>query len=847
MILHTLWGGRVNRPLAMALDAAWKARFGYRLELYVSNDSIVLQLPHTIAAEELLSLVNGVRIESLLRSRLEGSGFFGARFRECAGRALLLPRSKFNERMPLWLSRLKSQKLLEAVLNYEDFPILLEAWRSCMQDEFDLDNLKKVLEELESGVISWTEVHSPVPSPFAKSDGWRQVNQYMYMGDQPRSDKVSKLRGSLLREIVFTPGLRPTVARKLVEEFEVKRKRLSPGYSPQTSRELVDWVTERVAIPKGEWEDLLKAMQRDHGVDPEAFADLKDRLTQFHPAASREALIVAGEMLPRMIRTLYGAETSAPIQSLAGIPLPKEKDVTPEEENGGGLIGQWLQFYGPVTVEFIHATLGMESERLEWILEDLIDSQTLVQGQLVTDGEPSEVCDSENFERLLRLVRTEGVPSFEPLGIEWLLPFLANYQGITEPDRIAGVDGLRRSLEQMVCYPAEAGTWESEIFPARLHPYDPSWLDTLMQEGELLWIGGEGHRVTFCYDSELDLLQEGSGEIDGAPDKEQPDERISKARGSPFSDLFPDAASRYDFSTLLRLFKGRSAELAKELWEEVWKGRVTNDTFLSLRRVVMNRFRIPERVSENSEKPRRRESRLRRVSLTARQEGSVHPFCPGYWRLVSRPEPPEDLLEVEDLRKDRARLLLDRYGILFRELLQRECPALRWSSVFRALRIMELSGEVMAGIFFHGVPGPQFIFHRAFRRIQRKLPEESIYWINATDPASLCGTQLDSIRGTLPARVATTHLVYRGSKLIVVSKRNGKDLTFHVAPDDPSLPECMVSLRHLLTRKFQPVKRVSIETINGEEAAGSPYLSTLRTFSDIAVDYKNVTLYRKVW
>jgi ATP-dependent Lhr-like helicase len=309
-------------------------------------------------------------------------------------------------------------------------------------------------------------------------------------------------------------------------------------------------------------------------------------------------------------------------------------------------------------------------------------------------------------------------------------------------------------------------------------------------------------------------------------------------------DLFPDAAGQYDFSTLLRLSKGESAELAQILWDEAWKGKVTNDTFISLRRALMNRFRIPARVLENSRKLHGRESRLRRVPLSERKEDS---FYPGNWRPVPRPELPEGLLETEELRKDRARLLLDRYGILFRELLQREWPVLRWSGVFRALRIMELSGEVMAGLFFRGISGPQFISHKAFRRLQRKLPEDVIYWINATDPASLCGIQLDSVRGMLPARAATTHLVYRGNRLMAISKRNGKDLTFNVAPDDPSLGEYMVSLRHLLTRKFQPAKRISIETINGEKATDSLYLPALRAVSDIVVDYKNVTLYRKMW
>jgi ATP-dependent Lhr-like helicase len=478
------------------------------------------------------------------------------------------------------------------------------------------------------------------------------------------------------------------------------------------------------------------------------------------------------------------------------------------------------------------------------ILEDLTDSQKVVRGQLVTESGPDEVCDSENFEMLLRLVRIEAAPTFEPLGIEWLPLFLADYQGMTRPpDKIDGIDGLSRCMEQLLCYPAEARVWESEIFPARLHPYDPSWLDTLMQEGGLLWIGSEGHRVTFCFDSELDLLREESEEAEFTSDDERPVQLVPQSGMALPFDLFPDAAGRYDFSTLLRLSKSESPELAKRLWDEVWKGKVTNDTFISLRRALMNRFRIPEKVSEDSRKLGCRESRFRRLSLAERKEG---PFYPGNWRPLPGPELPEDLLEREELRKDRARLLLDRYGILFRELLQREWPALRWSNVFRALRIMELSGEVMAGIFFHGIPGPQFISHRAFRRLQRKLPEDMIYWINATDPASLCGIQLDSVRGMLPARVATTHLVYRGNRLIVVSKGNGKNLLFNVAPDDPSLPEYLVVLRHLLTRKFQPVKRVSIETINGEKAIDSPYIPALRTFSDVAVDYKNVTLYRKI-
>ena len=163
LVLHTMWGGRVNRPFAMALEAAWDIRFGQRLEIYPSNNCIVVLLPDESDSDEVLSLVTASEFESLLRHTLEGSAFFGARFRECAGRALLVTKNRMNQRMPLWVSRLRSQKLLDTVMRFDDFPILLESWRTCLQDEFDLPATKTVLAELESGAITWTEVQVMAP------------------------------------------------------------------------------------------------------------------------------------------------------------------------------------------------------------------------------------------------------------------------------------------------------------------------------------------------------------------------------------------------------------------------------------------------------------------------------------------------------------------------------------------------------------------------------------------------------------------------------------------------------------------------------------------------------------
>ena len=838
LILHTTWGGRVNRPFAMALDAAWEARYGQRLEMYTGNDCIVLQLPHDVSGDEVLSLVSSATVEQLLRKRLEGSGFFGARFRECAGRSLLLTRGNIGQRMPLWMNRMRSQKLLDSVMQYDDFPILLEAWRTCLRDEFDMESLRQVLTELESGVIQWSEAHTLYPSPMAQSISWRQTNQYVYMTDEPTAGTTSRLRSDLLNHVVFNAGIRPGVARELVMQFELKQQRLAPGYSPETPRELVDWVKERLLIPLPEWERLLQAMHDDHKADTDKLLEsLTERLIRIKPPAASEALVVALETLPRVTRALY-EEQAVAIEPLTGsgtAPTGRRGMVANIVEDGDEILtdvlGEWLQYYGPVTYEFVQTTLGINKQRLSLVLEDLIDSQKVIMGQLVTQSTDERICDSDNFEVLLRLARANAVPVFEPLDVEWLPLFLAYHQGLTDPGD--DVEDLFRCIEQLLCLAVPSALWESEILPARLHPYSASWLDSAMQEGDLRWVGSEDHRVAFCFEPDLDLIQ---GESTGVTD-------TGESTGEDFglTDVFPSTLGRYDFSTLLSLSRYRPDELSDRLWEAVWQGRVTNDTFAALRWGIRNQFQVPK-VAATAPSLRHHGRRTGGRAGFARWKGSL-PFA-GNWLRLPTPKSDGDLLEAEEQMKDRARLLLDRYGILFRELLERELPVFHWRNVFRALRLMELSGEVLAGYFFHGIPGPQFISHQAFRRLQRKLPQDVIYWINATDPASLCGVQLEALRGSLPKRIVGTHLIYRGTRLVAISRRNGRNLIFNVPPDDPHLSEYMSPLRHLLTRQFQPVRRITIETINNEEAAHSPYLDVLRTAFDVTIDYKKVILYR---
>ena len=402
----------------------------------------------------------------------------------------------------------------------------------------------------------------------------------------------------------------------------------------------------------------------------------------------------------------------------------------------------------------------------------------MVTGALVEGEGEDQVCEAENLESLLRMTRADATPAFQALPVDQLPLFLAVFHGLHEPGDTP--EALRRRLEPLLGCDAPASLWETEILPARMRSYQTPLLDGVLQESGLRWVGCGRERLTFCFEHDLDLL------AGPAADEEEPD-----GSGNGAASLFPDPHGRYDFPTLQELAGLDAPALAAALWQGAWTGRVGNDSFAAVRRGLDTGFRPPEAPAPEAPPPGgglragglRRGRRLSRRAA-GRWRGST--VYPGSWQLLPQPAPAGDPLEEEERNKDRVRLLLDRYGVLFRELLQRELPALRWKGLFRALRLMELSGEILAGHFFEGVPGPQFASHRAFRLLSRGLPGDAVFWLSAADPASACGLGLEGLRSSLPPRVAGTHLVYHGSRLVLESRRNGRRLVFHAAPRRPA-------------------------------------------------------------
>ncbi len=815
VILHTFWGGRVNRPFALALAQAWEEKNGAPLQLIENDDAVLLMLPREFEVHDLFSLLTPENIESHLRKRLEQTGFFGARFRENAERALLLPKSSFRRRMPLWVIRLRSKELLAAVHSYEDFPILLETWRTCLEDEFDLGHVKAMLEEVRTGAVKVKETVTRAASPFAGNLVWKQTNKYMYEDDTPILAKESALRPDLIKELLFSSHLRPKIPAELVRIVDGKLKRTAPGYAPASAAELLDWVKERLLVSEPEWKELAVAIRRDQDQDAGAWlASQSRKLFWMSWPGTRHPLLCALEMLPKVVvafrlhtdvievRPVTAGEKAetARRRVMSFLREVPESSRAAEEYDLTAFLSDWLAFYGPIEKEGLVGLLGITPERIDEAIEPLIESRDLVMDRFGEESRMLEICDSDNLEILLRMARRYRQPSFEPLPLAQLPFFLAAYQGVIPKGD--SLDDLQQRLEQLFGWPALVGAWEEYILPGRMQSYRSEWLDSLMNQSDLIWFGCGERRISLSFSQDLELFRSVSA---GGQDGE-------------LSRLIPDRRGKYSFTEISEFSRMDTVHATELLWKEAWKGNVTSDSFRTLRRGVATGFTA--QAFSNDARLTSRRSGFNRWKVSRPLEGN--------WHRIDPPRQERDLLSDEELVKDRIRQLLKRYGILFRALLENEQPPLQWRAVFRPLRLMELSGEVLSGYFFEGITGPQFLSHEAFRMLQEMQPADAVFWINAADPASLCGLGL--MLPGLPPRIASTYLVYHGSKPVMTAKRQGKSLEILVPPDDARLAGYYVLFKDLLSREFNPLQKISIKTINDEPAMKSPYADSLKQF-----------------
>jgi ATP-dependent Lhr-like helicase len=821
VILYTFWGGKVNRPFALALAMAWEETHGHPLQVFVNNDAVLLMLPSECPAQTLMSLLTPENVEAFLARKLEQTGTFGAHFRENAGRALLLPKQNFKKRMPLWLNRLRSKKLLQSIRRFDDFPILLETWRTCLQDEFDLPNLKACLDEIHTQQIRFTAVKTHRPSPFADSLIWRQTNRYMYEDDTPLASEKVSLKGDLLRDLLFSSQLRPRIPAGLIRELEAKRQGIYPGYAPDNDEDLLQIVKDRWLIPMDEWMHLNEVMSDGR----EIMEITAPKLAKIQWTPGNHVFVTARENVPQL-GVLFGDTVSFTDLSGKLIPYPRITALDEEEPSIRlePLLGQWLSFYGPMSPERLCELFSLSSARCREVIEALVDNEQIVLDALSEGAGTPQICDVTNLEILLRRLRRIHQPSFQMLPLADLPLFLASFQGLTRPGR--SPEDLQAVLNQLFGLPLSPQLWEEVVFPCRLSPYFSPWLDRLVQEHSLLLLGHPDKKLSILFPEDLDLFP------------------VTNSPAPSAGNLLPDVSGRFSFLDLAGKTSLPSAELTERLWQAFWQGQISTDAFAALRMGIASKFRLPTPDPELKLRP----GRSHRFGRSAFSRWSSDRPLAGNWHTIMPPEsPPEsidDPIQAEEINKDRVRQLLSRYGILFRELLQREHPQLQWRSIFRTLRLMEFSGEVLAGPFFDGITGLQFMSHEAFSSLNQDPDRDRIFWLNACDPASLCGISIEGLRQELPTRLPSNFVVYHGKNIALVIQNNGKSLDFRIDPGHARMPETLLIFKTLLERDFNPRKRIIVETINNEPAMNSSYQDDLIKFG-FAKNFDRLELWRQ--
>jgi ATP-dependent Lhr-like helicase len=570
----TPFGGRVHAPWGMALAARLRDSVGLEAQSIWSDDGIALHLPEADAPPSVADLVIPPdEIEELVVGEVGQTALFGARFRENAARALLIPRRRPGQRTPLWQQRLKAQSLLQVARQYGSFPIVLETYRECLQDVFDLPALKSILHGLQTRELDLVEVESATASPFASSLLFDYVATYMYEDDTPPAERRAQalsLDRDLLRELLGQEELRDLIDADALAEVEARL--CGEARDPD---ELHDVLRRRGDLAPGEYDEAHAAIL----------------------LAERRALAVriAGE------ERLIAAEDAGRYRDALGVMPPGG---LPEAFLEGGpdslrqLVLRYGKGRGPFTTAEAEARFGLP---LEGLLHELERGDLLVRGELRPGGTEREWCDPDVLRRLRRASLAALRREVEPTEQAALGRFLPAWHGI---GRRAS---LREALVPLQGLALPVSLWESEVLPRRVPNYQPAWLDALCAAGELVWVGAGLDRVAIYFREDAPVL--------GAPAAALPPEsdeaaalRESLARGAMFWSELVAAA-------------GLEPEAAlPALWELVWAGEVTNDAWTPLRAGRRYETRPPRQARA------RRFSRTRGAGVTSTQ---------GRWSLAA--------------------------------------------------------------------------------------------------------------------------------------------------------------------------------------------------------------------
>jgi ATP-dependent Lhr-like helicase len=804
------FGGRVHSAWALALSARIRDEFGLESDAIWSDDGIIVHLPDADEPPGAdLVLVEPDQVEDLIVGELSASALYGARFRENAARALLLPRAYPGKRTPLWQQRLKAQSLLEVAKRYGQFPIVLETYRECLRDVLDLPGLEELLRGLHTRELSLVEVETQRSSPFASSLLFDYVATYMYEGDTPNAERRAaalSLDRDLLRELLGQEELRDLIDPAALVEVEADLQRTSERTQAANADGLHDVLRAVGDLNAGE------AQARSLGA-----VSAKRMLEDLKRERRAVALRIGGEE-----RWIAAEDAGLYRDALGAVPpggLPATflEDVEAPFER---LVRRYAHTHGPFTTRELHDRYGVDPAP---VLQALERAGDLIRGELRPGGSEREWCDPEVLRRLRRASLASLRKEVEPAEQRALARFLPAWQGVdVSPPSGAGVDRLREILVPLQGLALSPETWEQDVLPRRTGAYTPTWLDQLCAGGELVWVGAgavgrNSGKVALYFREDARWLGPPPFKGDRPAGPIHDAIRTRLALGAAFwADLLADVRLR-EAAEPVEAGDGPvpdPAELQDALWDLVWAGEVTNDAFAPLR---------ARRLSLAAE---RREAGRR----FARRRRPGAPQVQGRWSLT------EGLFRDPPAHGPRTRaiaeLLLERYGIVTRETVLAEGIPGGFAALYGELSNLETLGTARRGYFVEGLGGAQFALPAAIERLRGLRSDEraGTRVLAATDPANAYGATLpwpkrdDNRR---PSRVPGAHVVTLDAEPVLYLERGGKGLITLTDPlgtdGAPALwlHDALEALADHVRRGR--LKRLALERIDGEPVIGSPF------------------------
>jgi ATP-dependent Lhr-like helicase len=824
----TPFGSRIHAPWAMAVSARLRASGGAEVETMWGDDGFVLRFPDTDVPPDLdFLLLDPAEASDLVLRQLGSTAMFAAKFRESAARALLLPRRRAQGRAPLWAQRKRAYDLLTVASRYPAFPILLEAYRECLRDVFDMPAFVQILRDVEQRRIRVHSVETRTPSPFASSLLFSYVANYIYDGDAPLAERRAQaltLDQDQLRELLGEADLRELLDADAIQQVEEQLQSLADTWRARTMDGVHDLLL-RIG-------DLSQGELRVRSINSEV-AETASRLVRARRALE---LKIAGT------RRYIAMEDAGKYRDALGVALPPgiptaflAKTAAPALE----LVKRFARTHGPFTAQDVSARLGLPAPQVEAILKLLAEEGRVMEGGFRPGGVHREWCDAE----VLRLIRRKSLArlrkQIEAVPQATLARLNTHWQGLASPRR--GMDALLDTIELLQGVPLPASLLEGDILSGRVTNYSANDLDTLFAAGELVWVGvdpiGEhdGRVALYLTDRFADLWPPQALRNTGEPS--EPEQKILDALangGAQFFAALHDAAGG-----------GYPGETLDALWSLVWQGRVTNDSLHALRAYLA------------------RPSASRAAKRTHNQQAfrsrrATPPSAQGRWTLLQRQT--EEPSATEWLHK-MAHQMLQRYGVLVREAAAAENMPGGFSAMYGVLKALEESGRIRRGYFVEGLGATQFALPAAvdLLRSLRNAAEtnrQEIVLMAAQDPGQPYGSILPWPRSAaneapVPAdgqvesqpesgragrtliRSTSAKVVLRNGELLAYLRADGSDIQIFLPEDEPDRTHAARDLATFLEARGQQQARsrrrggTLIVSIDGANALDHPFAAEL--------------------